>query len=107
MLALMVLLNMEMNLVLLLDSKDLFENLSTCRNSTDRSIRADDSVILYEFETHHVNRIIWIPGKVNLADPATKTNSPLANALQLSMFSGELSLVMNEHLFRDSVQDTG
>ena len=105
--ALSVLLNMKIDLKLLLDSRDLFESISTCRNSTDRSIRADVSVIRYEFETHHINRIIWIPGKANLADPATKPGSPLTSALQLSLFSGELSLVMDDHVFRDSLQDTG
>ena len=82
---------MHIELLNALDSKDLFETLSTCRNSIDRSIRADVSVIRYEFETHKVNRIIWIPGKLNLEDTLTKTNSPLVDPLQL-MFSLERSL---------------
>ena len=72
-----VLFGIHIDLLLALDSKDLFDTLSTCRNSADRSIRADVSVIRYEFEKFKLNRIFWIPGKVNLADPLTKANSPL------------------------------
>lgn len=68
-----VLVGIEVDLIVTLDSKDLYDTLSTCRSSTDRSICADLSVIRYEFETHNVNQIIWIPGKVPLADPLTKT----------------------------------
>lgn len=44
-----VLLDMDINLTISLDPKNLFETLSTCRNSIDRSIRTDVSVIRYEF----------------------------------------------------------
>ena len=67
--------------MLAVDSKDFFETLSTCRNSLYGSIRADVSVVLYEFETHKVNRIFWVPGNIKLADPLTKTNSSLVQAL--------------------------
>lgn len=102
-----VLLGMNIDLLIAVDSKDLFETLSTCRNSIDRSIRADVSVIRYEFETQKVNRIFWIPGKVNLADPLTKPNSPLTQALQLTLFSGDISISLDGHLLRDSDQFTG
>ena len=100
------LLHMEIELLVALDSKDLFETLSTCRNSIDRSIRADVSVIRYEFETQKVNRMSWIPGKVNLADPVTKPNSPLVEALQLSFFTGELSTSFQDALTGCSNQFT-
>ena len=102
-----VLLGMDIDLMISLDSKDLFETLSTCRNSIDRSIRADVSVIRYEFETQNVNRFFWIPGKVNLADPLTKTNSPLVQPLQLSMYSGELGISFEDVLERQSNQSSG
>lgn len=83
---------MEIDQFVAVDSKDLFDPFSTCRNSMDRSIRADVSVVRYEFETKNIDRMIWIPGKTNLADPLTKTNSPLTQTLQLTMFNGEVSI---------------
>ncbi len=80
------LLQIQTDLLIAVDSKDLYDTLSTCRNATDKSIRADVSVIRYEFETQNVNRMIWVSGKSNLADPLTKPNSPLANPLQLMLF---------------------
>lgn len=91
-----ILLGVQVDLVIALDSKDLFETLSTCRNSIDSSIRADVNVIRYEFETHKVNRIVLIPGKINIRDPLTKTNSPLCQPFQLSMFTGELLYLLKK-----------
>lgn len=51
-----VLLDMHIDLVVALDSKDLFDTLSTCINSIDRSIRADVSAVWYEFERHKCNQ---------------------------------------------------
>lgn len=45
------LLNVDVDLIVAVDSNDLWETLSTCRASNDKSIRADVSVIRYEFET--------------------------------------------------------
>lgn len=101
------LLGINVGLLVALDSKDLFETLSTCRNSVDCSIHSDENVIRYEFETYKVHRVIWIFGKVNLADLVTKPNSALVEPLQLSMFTGKLSLFFDESLSRSSVQSTG
>lgn len=73
-----ILLGMKMDLLIALDSKDLFQSLSTQRNSIDKFIRADVNVIRHEFETQNVHKIMWIPGKQNLADPGTKAGSPLS-----------------------------
>eukprot|EP00178_Gracilaria_changii_P027963 TRINITY_DN936_c0_g2_i2.p1 TRINITY_DN936_c0_g2~~TRINITY_DN936_c0_g2_i2.p1 ORF type:complete len:399 (+),score=36.11 TRINITY_DN936_c0_g2_i2:473-1669(+) len=86
------LLNVEVDLLVVVDSKDLFDTLSTCRNATDRSIRADVSVIRYEFETHNISRMIWIPNKLNLADPLTKLDSFLCTSLELLLYSGTIPL---------------
>ncbi len=42
--------NVKRDLLTAVDSKDLYDTLSTFRKATDRSIRADWSVRLYEFE---------------------------------------------------------
>lgn len=102
-----VLLGTEVQLFIVVDSKDLFTTLSTCRNASDRSIRADVSVIRFEFETQCVSRMIWVPGKTNLADPGTKPNSPLDQALQLMLFTGEIPISFEDAISRSSHQSTG
>jgi len=88
--------DMDIRMRLCLDSKDLFTSLSTQRNSIDRSIRGDVSCIRFEFQTGNVERISWIPGKLNLADPLTKKDSPLTDMLQLSLFTGRLCLDLQD-----------
>lgn len=101
------LLRTKVDLSVAVDSKDLFNSLSTCRNSTDRSIRGDVSLIRYDFETNRITRMIWIPGSVNPADPLTKTNSPLSQMLQLLMFSGTLPIDFKDSEHRNSEQFLG
>lgn len=52
------LINVEVKLIVCVDSKDLFTSLSTQRLSLDRSIRGDVSSIRFEFETGTVDQII-------------------------------------------------
>ena len=99
--------SMDVSLVCVLDSKDLFDTISSCRMATDRSIRGDVALIRFEFETRTVSRMIWLPGKSNFADPLTKLNSPISSALQLMMFSGALPCDFNDVLVRDSDGFTG
>ncbi|PXF42474.1 hypothetical protein BWQ96_07812 [Gracilariopsis chorda] len=84
--ALTKLFNMDVFLSVIVDSTDLFDTLSTCRNALDRSIRAAVSVIRYEFENQNVNHMVWVPANCNLADSLTKLNSPLNQALELLLF---------------------
>lgn len=86
--ALEKLLRTEVSLVVCVDSKDMFETLSTCHGSMDKNIRADVVEIKYEFETRNVKRMIWISGKINLSDRLTKYDSPLATSLRLLFFNG-------------------
>lgn len=90
------LLGIDVPLIVATDSKDLYSSLSTQRNSIDKSIRADVNVIRFEFETMAVNTMVWIPGKCNPADPGTKRDSPLAEVLQLMLFTGKIPLSFEE-----------
>lgn len=38
-----------------------------------------------------MSQIIWVPGKLNIADPSTKSDSLLASALQLTLLDCRLS----------------
>ena len=105
--AIQFLLNMEIKLILAVDSNNLYEALSTSHTSSDRSIRGEVGVIRYEFETHNVDQIRWIPGKVNLSDALTKPNSSLTEALQLSLFTSTMTITVLESQCRHSRQFTG
>ena len=89
-------LNHSVKLLVATDSKDLFTSLSTQRNSIDKSIRADVNVIRYEFQTRSVDKIVWVPGKVNLADPGTKRDSALTETLQALMTTGRLLIAFEQ-----------
>jgi len=91
----------------LVDSKDLYTTLTTCRNATDRAMRGDVSFIRYEFETRSVARMFWIPGKINIADPGTKPNSPLAHTLSILLGTGQLPIDFADALSKSSDQFLG
>ena len=105
--AVSTLLPFTIDFMLVVDSRDLYNTLSTCRNSADRSIRADVSVIRYEFESENVSRIMWVPGKVNLADACTKQNSPLTESLQFLLCSGKIPSDLPDSDIRSSKMSTG
>ena len=90
------LLDMEIKVRIAVDSNDLFTSLSTQKNSIDKSIRGDVSCIRFEFQTGAVETISWIPGQANLADPLTKKDSCLTDALQLTLLTGRLCFNFEE-----------
>ena len=73
----------EVKLAIVIDSKNLFTTLSTCRLDSDRSTLGDVSSIWFEFATKNVSSMIFVPGKIKLAYPGTELDSSLTQALQL------------------------
>lgn len=55
------LLNLNAELFIVVDAKDLSNSLSTCCKAKDKSICADFSVIRFEFDTRKTNPMVWIP----------------------------------------------
>lgn len=96
------LLDIELQLQIALDTKDLFTSLSKQKNSIHRSIRADVNFIHYEFETLNLNLITWIPGSVNLADNGTKPDSPLIESLQILLATGLLPFEFSNQATKSS-----
>ena len=90
-----------------MDSKDLRDSLSSCHESTDKSVKADVNVIKYEFESKNVSYMTWITGKLNPADVVTKKDSPMVKLLQLILFDGLVPIDFTGSLTRDSEQSTG
>ena len=58
--------------------------------SRDGTILANVQLIRFHYENRKIQRVIWIPGKLNLADPLTKKDCLLTDALQLTLFEGRL-----------------
>ncbi|PXF44742.1 hypothetical protein BWQ96_05501 [Gracilariopsis chorda] len=96
------LLGFEIGLWIVVDSKDLYGTLSTCRNASDKLIRGEVSVTRLDFETKKIERMVWVPGKCNYGDPLTKTDSPMADALQNLLYSGRISIDFEVALFNRS-----
>lgn len=86
----------KIELSLCVDSKEIFTSVSTQRNSIDKSIRADVASIRFEFQTRTLDKISWIPGRVNLADPLKNKNCSITDLLQLILFTGRLSIYLKE-----------
>lgn len=78
--AMSLLLCSSIQLLVALHKSDLFTPFSTQQNLVDKSMRADVNVIRYNFETQHVNKLVWIPGPVNLTDSGTNTDSPITQS---------------------------
>jgi len=53
-------------------------------------------VYTLEFQVGNVWKITWIPGNFNFAYPFTKTDSPLTEAVQLTLFNGCLNIDFQE-----------
>ena len=100
-------LHLDVNLFVVVDSKDLFTSLSTCRTPEDKSIRADVQLLRYNFETEQLNKLIWIPGSANPADPLTKKDSLLSEVLQLMLFQGRLPLDLSRMEDRPAAASLG
>ena len=105
--ALQDMLKIDVHLIVVTDSKDLYNSLSTQRNATDRSVRADVNVIRFDFETKAVDQLVWIPGRTNLADPGTKRDSTLSEALQLLLYTGKIPIDLSEAEVRSSNRPLG
>lgn len=100
-------LQIKLELYAAVDSRDLFTSLSMCHTPEDKSIASDVQLMGYNFETHLLNRLIWLPGRENPADALTKPDSPLAQTFQLMPFDGTKPLDLSKMEYRKSTQSLG
>lgn len=106
-LALSLLLSTYVPVIIAVDSKDLYESLSSCHVPEDKSIRGDVQLIRYYFETRQISHMVWLPGSLNLADPLTKKDSRLEACLQLLLFDGNLPCEIPSENQRSSDRSLG
>lgn len=76
-------------------------------NSIVKSICAYVNVISYEYETGNVDNIVWIPGKVNLTNPGTKTDSPLTQTLFQTMEICTINIDLSSSESRSAERSNG
>lgn len=105
--AMSCLLGLLLSLIVVIDSRDPFILLSALGKLVDESICADDNCIRYKFELGNDDGIIWIPGKVNLADPDLKTDRPLRCALLQTMSPGQITIDVASSKLRHSDRTFG
>lgn len=79
---------------IVLDSHDLFLPFPTQRQSISKPLRADVSLIRFEFESRNVAEFTWIPGRLNLADVVTKAGRPVIDASQLTLADERIAAVI-------------
>ena len=101
------LINVEVKLRICVDSKDLWDSLTTCHEPTEKSIKADVNVIQYAYETRNISCMTWIPGKLNPADVLTEKDSPMVNTLQLMLFSRTVPIYCSSGKTRNAGASTG
>lgn len=82
------LLNMDITVKIVVDSKDLFTSLVTQSNSIDRCLRNDVACITHEFQVGSLDEVSWIPRNLNLADVLKKQNCPLGDPLLSTLYTG-------------------
>lgn len=85
------LLGFTLPLVVAVYSKDMYTAQSTQRNASNHAVSANINVMQYEFGTRNTDGMIWIPGKLNLADPTLHPDSTLNNDLCLLQVTGKVS----------------
>ena len=97
----------NIELCVIVDTMDLFDTISTKRLPTDKAIKGDVASLRYDYEIGAMNKLIWVPGKFNLADPVTKRDSPLQKSLHLTLYSGSISVDLSSCRVNDSKKPIG
>ena len=100
-------LSSEIDLWMVIDSRNFYMTLSSCRLASGHTIRSDVSSIRFEFFTKVVSKVILIPSSTNVADCGTKDGIPLTNDMQIKIVSESISIEFEDAIFQSSSQFTG
>ena len=90
-----------------MDSKYLFDTISAKRLVTDKAVKGDVASLRYDFEVSAIEKMLWIPGKFNLADTLTKRNNLIEKSLNLTLYSGKISTDLSDCKENSSKNPTG
>ena len=89
---------------LLVDSKSLFETITTLHNSGDYRLRKTVARMRDSFESQELNVLRWIPGTENYADAMTKRNQRLNAKLTRMLQTGLWALDYSHGAKLDSAE---
>lgn len=78
-----------------IEPRDPFTTLSTLNSSIEKSVFADAAFVCYEFQLGPVDSISWSPGNVNLAAPLFEKDFSFSIALESTMFTGTLTIILD------------
>ena len=98
-------LDVKLSLSIAVGSKDIFSTLCTCRLATERSIRGDVGSIRFDFMKNTIDRMIWMPGSINIANLGTV--SSLTNTVQTLFFTGLIPVDFQQDITNVSDQFIG
>lgn len=73
---------------LFVDSRALFDTITTLHEGREYRLRKTVTRLRLSFEAQELDRIHWIPGKVNVADALTKRTLPLSRLLNRLLAQG-------------------
>ena len=80
------------------DNKSAIDAILYTRLLEDKRLRVDIAAIKESLQIHDVNRIQWVPGQLQLANPMTKQGAPGFNLLKV-LELGKMLNELNEHSF--------
>lgn len=81
---------------LLVDSKSLFETITTLHQSGDYRLRKVVARMRDSFESKELNIVCWIPGSRNYGDVLVKRNIPLSRKLNSMLSSGDWNVDLSK-----------
>ena len=81
---------------LFVDSKSLYDLLSTTHDPSELRLKIDLAALREAFEEAHILRLSWVPSKLQLADALTKDNRNAGVVLDCTLSDGR---------FRDNYAD--
>lgn len=93
--------------VLGVDSKSLWDCISTCHEPHDKHIRPHVALLRYDFERAFITALVWIAGTKNPSDAVTKPHSSTIRLLQQILHSGRVTVDMSETEYRDQDRSLG
>lgn len=91
--------NVHVKKIINVDTKDLYQALSSTPNTIEKSVVYDLNTMMFYFETF-VGIFAWIGISLNPAYVGTKFDSQLTNMLVLSLEIGMLQIYLTKCEFR-------
>ena len=88
----------ELPIELVVDSKSLFDLLSTTHRVSDKRLHIDVALLREAYQTGSLKTITWTPRKTQLANGLTKANRLAGKELQRILNTGILALHSTENL---------